>query len=281
MSRARDSRREGGRGRPRPTEEAATARLATLLSRSPQRARLGARGVRLGRVEQPGVHAGGPARGVAAQVRLVLPRAAPGGRPRARPATSRRRRAATSTSRSAARATIPLCEANGAAVASSACTTAASSSAGAGVVAVSRSPTPRSRSAAPASRGRPRCSSGSPAAASACIRASACSGDRDSAGASDSSSVETRTASTATSSPAPSRTSAQRRRRALEHRARVRAAQQGLGRRLGRGTPQAAVAQHHVDAVAGGGERRRHALQGGQAGQRVGAHGDHAIQRVR
>ena len=49
----------------------------------------------------------------------------------------------------------------------------------------------------------------------------------------------------------------QRRRRALEHGAGVRAAQQRLGGRLGRRTPQPAVAQHHVDAVARGRERRR------------------------
>ena len=49
----------------------------------------------------------------------------------------------------------------------------------------------------------------------------------------------------------------------------MRAAQQGLGRRLRRGTPQPAVAQQHVDAVAGGGERRRHALEGRQPGKGI------------
>ena len=84
---------------------------------------------------------------------------------------------ATSTSRSAARATIPLCEANGAAATRSACTTAATSSAGAdGRRGQQPAPRPAAASAASASRGRPSCVVGhaSRPPASAWIRASAC-----------------------------------------------------------------------------------------------------------
>ena len=68
--------------------------------------------------------------------------------------------------------------------------------------------------------------------------------------------------------------------RALEHRARVGAPQQRLGGRLRRRTAQPAVAQHRVDAVAGGGERRRHPFQRLQPGKGVVgmAHGRKAIQ---
>ena len=59
----------------------------------------------------------------------------------------------------------------------------------------------------------------------------------------------------------------------------VGAAEQRLGGRLRRRTPQPPVAQHRVDAVAGRRERRRHALQGlaNAVGGRRQAHGRNAI----
>ena len=87
---------------------------------------------------------------------------------------------ATSTSRSAARATIPLCEANGAAVARSACTTAATSSAG--DRRLGQQQLRDSRCSRVGGLGVPRTaelrSGTEPAAASACSRAKACSGER-------------------------------------------------------------------------------------------------------
>ena len=65
----------------------------------------------------------------------------------------------------------------------------------------------------------------------------------------------------------------QRGRRPLEHGARVGAAQQGLRGQLRRRTPQAAVAQHHVDPVAGAGVGRADPLEVGEPGERVG-HGE-------
>ena len=113
------------------------------------------------------------------------PRAAPGARPPGTTSDFSSTPRATSTSRSAARATSPLWEANGAAVARSACTTAATSSAGAvgrrgQQLADAAQPVGRRGVAGPAAAlvGQ------RPAAASAWIRASACSGERASAGAS-------------------------------------------------------------------------------------------------
>ena len=83
--------------------------------------------------------------------------------------------------------------------------------------------------------------------------------------------------------PTPARTSSSGRRRALEHRAGVGTAEQRLGGRLRCRTPQPPVAEQRVDPVAGGGERRGHALeapqrvQGGRGGR---GHGRNATHRV-
>ena len=68
-------------------------------------------------------------------------------------------------------------------------------------------------------------------------------------------------------------------RRALQHRARVRPAQQRLGGHLGRGAAQAAVAEHHVDAVAGGRVGRRDAFERENLRQRIVDHVSQAMRR--
>ena len=239
-----------------------------------QRGRLGPRGVRLGRVEHPGVHPARPAVAVGAEVGLVLPRAARGARPPARPATWRPRRARPAR---AARPPAPRCR----------CGTRRARR-WRGRRARRRRPAgpgrpcrraaarrrPRSRSADAASRGRPSSRRrGRPSPTTLWMRAIACRGAVFSSGASASSEADIRTASAAIASPPPARSSRQRGRRALEDRGRVGAAQQRLGGRLRRRTPQAPVAQHHVDAVAGGGVAGGHALEVGQPGQGVGRHG--------
>ena len=88
-------------------------------------------------------------------------------------------------------------------------------------------------------------------------------------GTSDSSSVLTRTADAGDLVARAGAHLLQRGARSLEHRAGVRTPQQRLRRLLGRGLAQAPVAQHHVDAVAGRGERRGHALEPGQPGERI------------
>ena len=153
----------------------------------------------------------------------------------------------------------------------SACTTAATSSAGAEVGRASARPRPaaarppRRRAAGRAGR-----RATDPAAASAWIRASACGRRRPSAGASASSSVETRSAAWRDLVPVAVAQLGQRRGRpsstalAWAPRSSDSAVVSGDVRR------RPAVAQHHVDAVAGGGERGRARPRGtGQPGQRI------------
>ena len=113
----------------------------------------------------------------------------------------------TRTRRSAARATRPFLDANGRAVISSACTSAATASAGALVCAHSRRARSATRATASASaRGRPRPAS-SAAAARECMRASACRGTVRHTCRRLSSSTFRRTAAAAIASARPDRMS--------------------------------------------------------------------------
>ena len=243
-------------------------RLSRVAS---QRARLGPRGVRLGRVEQPRVHAVRRRRRGRPAGSTRTPAAAPGAPPRAPSATSRRRRARPAPAARrpgrrgrCARRTAPPWRgrrapprpAAGPATVDgplSSRATPCSRSADAGVARPPelgvRRPTPRrpACAAAPA----PAAASGSASAPARAARSRPAPRRRRSG------------------RPRPSRTSASDDAEPSSTARGVGAPQQGLGGRLRRRTTQPAVAQHHVDAVAGRRERRRHALQRRQPGQRV------------